>query len=138
MSLFINTHFCWRSDTPLLYRSIPSWYVKVEDFKEDLIEQNKKINWVPEHIKEGRFGKWLENARDWAISRNRYWGTPIPIFENEVSGKIKCVGSVSELEELTGKKFTDIHREFVDDLKFSLEGEDGEYKRIDEVFDCWF
>jgi isoleucyl-tRNA synthetase len=102
------------------------------------MESNSQINWIPEHIKEGRFGKWLEGARDWAISRNRVWGTPLPVWKNEESGKFVCFGSKKELEDITGVKLHDLHREFVDDLTFSLKGEAGVYKRIPEVLDCWF
>ncbi|MFZ4713476.1 MAG: isoleucine--tRNA ligase [Bacteriovoracaceae bacterium] len=129
---------CPRSDTPLIYKAIPSWYVNVEKIKPALLESNAQINWVPEHIKEGRFGKWLEGARDWAISRNRVWGTPLPIWKNEESGKFYCFGSRKDLEEKTGAKLHDLHREFVDDLTFSIKGEAGVYKRIPEVLDCWF
>lgn len=130
--------FCPRSDTPLIYKSIPSWFVKVEGHNDELMKSNDQINWVPEHIKEGRFGKWLQGARDWAVSRNRIWGTPLPIWENEETKNYKCIGSLEELETLTGKKLTDIHREFVDDLTFEVKGEKGTYRRIDGVLDCWF
>lgn len=130
--------FCYRSGTPLIYRTIPSWFVKVELIKNKLIASNEQINWVPEHLKEGRFGKWLENAKDWAISRNRVWGCPLPIWTNENTGKTLCIGSVEELESLSGIKVDDLHREFVDDISFSIDGEEGEYKRISDVFDCWF
>jgi isoleucyl-tRNA synthetase len=130
--------FCYRSDTPLLYRSIPSWYVRVENIKEDLLKSNNEINWVPDHIKVGRFGKWLEGARDWAISRNRVWGTPLPVWINDESGQAYCIGSLDELQKLTGHRPTDLHREFVDQLTFQLPNEKGTYRRITEVFDCWF
>ena len=100
-----------------------------------MIAANKKIHWVPGHIKEGRFGKWLENARDWAISRNRYWGTPIPIWENEDGGKI-VISSIEELEKRTGQKVDDLHRHHIDQLTFVDGGKT--YKRVKEVFDCWF
>ncbi len=130
--------YCYRSDTPLIYRAVPSWYVRVTDFADKLLAANRQIRWVPEHIKDGRFGNWLAGAIDWAISRNRVWGTPLPIWVNEVTGNRICIGSIDELEERTGVRVSDLHREHVDPLTFEIEGEEGTYRRIPEVLDCWF
>ena len=130
--------YCYRSNTPLIYRAIPSWYVRVTSIKDKLLAANAQINWVPEHIKDGRFGNWLDGAIDWAVSRNRVWGTPLPVWINDVTGNALCVGSVAELERLSGVRVTDLHREHVDAVTFSVDGEQGTYQRIEEVLDCWF
>jgi isoleucyl-tRNA synthetase len=133
--------FCWRCDTPLLYYAKDSWFIEVTKVKEELILNNQNINWVPEHIKAGRFGEWLNNVKDWAISRERYWGTPLPIWECEKCNKHRVIGSLEELSELSGQKITlksDIHRPEIDTYEFTCADCGGKMKRVKEVFDCWF
>jgi isoleucyl-tRNA synthetase len=128
---------CWRCSSPLIYRAVGSWFVSVEKVKGSMLKANSKITWQPEHIKEGRFGKWLEGARDWAISRNRYWGNPLPIWKCPDCGKTVCVGSREELKELSGTYPEDLHKHFVD--KITIPCACGStMKRIPEVLDCWF
>ena len=129
---------CYRTDKPLIYRAVPSWFVRVASLRETLAAANEEVLWVPEHIKRGRFGNWIEGALDWAISRNRVWGTPLPIWVNDASGAARCIGSLDELEALTGARVEDLHREHVDPLAFQVEGEEGVYRRVEEVLDCWF
>ena len=128
---------CWRCDSPLIYRAVGSWFVKIDPIKADMVGCNKKVTWVPTHIRDGRFGKWLENARDWAISRNRYWGNPLPIWKCETCGQTICVGSKAELEKLSGVALSDLHKHFVDEVTFPCSC-GGTMRRIPEVLDCWF
>ncbi|WP_295901495.1 isoleucine--tRNA ligase [uncultured Bdellovibrio sp.] len=129
--------FCYRSDTPLIYRAVSSWFVAVEKIKEQLIANNQNTTWVPDHLRDGRFGNWLEGARDWAISRNRFWGTPLPIWRNP-EGEVICVGSRAELEKLSGQKIDDLHIEFVDKITIPSPTGKSPLKRVDGVLDCWF
>ncbi len=129
--------FCDRTDTPLIYRAIDAWYVKVEDLHERLAKNNTKVHWTPQYVGEKRFGNWLEEARDWNISRNRFWGSCIPVWINdEDKDDMICVGSIKELEELSGEKVTDLHKHFVDRIVIRKDGKT--YHRTPEVLDCWF
>ncbi|NUM57109.1 MAG: isoleucine--tRNA ligase [Bdellovibrionaceae bacterium] len=129
--------YCYRSDTPLIYRAVSSWFVSVEKIKDKIIAANKTTAWVPDHLRDGRFGNWLENARDWAISRNRFWGTPLPIWRNP-EGEVLCIGSKEELENLSGKKVSDLHIDFVDQITIPSPTGKSPLKRIEGVLDCWF
>ena len=128
---------CWRCDHPLIYRAVNSWFVDIKKIKKDMLDANDQITWVPSHIKTGRFGKWLEGAREWAISRNRYWGNPLPIWKCPECEKMICVGSRAELKELSGIEAQDLHKHFVDDIVIPCSC-GSTMRRVPEVLDCWF
>ncbi len=132
--------FCWRCDTPLIYYARGTWYVRTTEYKDKLISLNQEINWYPEHIKNGRFGNWLENNVDWALGRERYWGTPLPIWECDECHHQLAVGSVAELSELAGRDLSDLdlHRPYVDEIQFNCPECEGKMKRVVELIDVWF
>jgi isoleucyl-tRNA synthetase len=134
--------FCWRCDTPLLYYAKETWYIKTTAVKDRLISGNDEINWYPEHIKTGRFGDWLENNVDWAFSRERYWGTPLPVWRCESCGESECIGGIKDLEAKPGfsglKEPLDLHRPFVDGVTFNCPKCGKKMRRVPEVIDCWF
>ncbi len=131
--------FCWRCDSPLLYYAKTSWFIKMTKIGEELIKNNKQINWIPEYLKDGRFGEWLRDIKDWNLSRERYWGTPLPIWQCEKCKKQVCVGSKEELKKLQIEKqeAEDLHRPYIDKVILKCEC-GGEMRRVPEVIDCWF
>ena len=127
--------YCWRTDTPLIYLAQDCWFLNVQDIKQDLIANNSKIQWFPESVGTHRFNNWLEGAPDWCLSRNRFWGTPIPIWKSDDDEYI-CITSIEDLQQYTDKVITNLHREYIDDIIIVKDGK--EFKRIDAVFDCWY
>jgi len=130
--------FCWRCDTPLIYYAKTSWFIKITSVKKQLISNNKKINWIPDYLKYGRFGEWLRDVKDWNLSRERFWGTPLPVWQCQKCNNIIVIGSINELEELSDKKVKDLHRPYIDRITFRCNKCGGAMKRVDEVIDCWF
>lgn len=131
--------YCWRSDTPLIYKVCESWYINVQEIKENMVKNNKGTSWVPSHIRDHRFGKWIEGSTDWCVSRNRFWGTPVPIWTNGT--ETVCIGSVRELEKLAHLKdgsITDLHRDSIDHIVIPSSKGLEPLKRVEYVFDCWF
>ena len=133
--------FCWRCDTPLIYYARESWFIKMTAVKDDLVKNNKTVNWIPPSIGEGRFGNWLENIQDWGVSRNRYWGTPLNIWECEDCGHMECIGSREELAKMSGNvdaKAVELHRPYIDEVTITCPDCGKTMKRVPEVIDCWF
>ncbi len=132
--------FCWRCDSPLIYYAISTWFISASKIRNQLVNNNSKIHWVPEHIQKGRFGRWLKEAKDWAVTRNRYWGAPVPIWKCQKCEQYKCIGSRNDLDKLSVRKLNkkiDFHKPEIDKIELNCEC-GGKMTRVEEVFDCWF
>ncbi len=133
--------FCWRSGTPLMYYARETWFIRTTEYRDQLVDLNQTINWVPEHIKDGRFGNWLDGVKDWALGRERFWGTPLPVWVDDKTNEMLCIGSVAELSQLAGRDLTelDLHRPYVDEITFpNPNGKGGTMRRVPELIDVWF
>lgn len=138
---YLHTYpFCWRCDTPLLYYARPTWYIRTSQYKERMVKLNEEINWYPEHIRKGRFGNWLENNVDWALGRERYWGTPLPVWQCDTCHQQECIGSIAELSERAGRNLANanLHRPEVDKIQFACFACGGNMRRVPELIDVWF
>ncbi|MGZ8831348.1 MAG: isoleucine--tRNA ligase, partial [Thermoanaerobaculia bacterium] len=133
-----NYPHCWRCDNPLIYRAVSNWFVRVSALTERLLAANEQINWVPEHIKHGRFGKWLESARDWAVSRSRFWGAPIPVWRCVDCRNTDVIGSLEELRQKSGREISSLHRPEIDEVAYACPACGGRMQRVPDVLDCWF
>lgn len=129
---------CWRTDTPLIYKPVKSWYVRVTKIMENMVKENNEVHWVPNHIRGGRFGKWLEGARDWALSRKRYWGTPLPVWECDKCEHAEVLGSFEEIKAKSGVEITDPHKPFIDEVVYKCSECEGQMHRVSDVIDVWY